>query len=272
MTSRTWLFVPGSTPGRFAKAVASGAEQVVVDLEDAVDPGAKVEAREAVVTWLAGGGTGWVRINGATTPWGEGDLGTLVGLEGLAGVVVPKAEDPTELERVAEALGRPVVALVETALGLTRAHEIARASGVKALAFGSIDFALDITAAHDHGALLLARSTLVIASRAHGLMAPIDGVTTALRDPAVTETDARRAKSLGFGGKLCIHPDQLDAVVRGFAPTADELSWARGVLGAADGAVGAVVGPDGAMLDKPVLERARAIVHSAEALQGEGQA
>lgn len=262
---RTWLFVPGSTPQRFARASASGADAVVLDLEDGVAVGAKSFARAAAATWLSGEGRAWVRVNAAGTPWHDDDVAATVDLPGLIGLVVPKAEDPVALAALAGRLAvrSSVVALVESALGVHRAVEIAKAKGVGRLAFGSLDFAVDVRAEHVEEALLLGRSTLVLASRVAGLPAPIDGVTTSVDDSGLVAADARRAAALGFGGKLCIHPAQLESVARAFAPSAEQLDWARAVLKAASASLDAVVaGPDGHMIDKPVIDRARAILRA----------
>ncbi|GAA1005081.1 citryl-CoA lyase [Acrocarpospora pleiomorpha] len=260
-TAVTWLFVPGNRPERFDKAARSGADRVIVDLEDAVTPAAKESARQSVVRWLSGGRTAWVRINGSATPWHDHDLACLSDLPGLAGLVVPKAEDPADLDRIRQVVGgsTALVALIETARGVRDAHRIAEFTPVARLAFGAIDFALDIDAAETDQALLLARSTLVVASRAAGKPAPLDGVTQELGDPRAAAGDAARARALGFGGKLCIHPAQIAAVRSAFEPSAEEVEWARRVLEHAEGP-GAGVTPDGQFVDKPVVERARRIV------------
>jgi citrate lyase subunit beta/citryl-CoA lyase len=260
----SWLFVPGSRPERFAKAVAAGPSQVIVDLEDAVAIADKESARGHTARWLSDGGTAWVRINADGTPWHLDDLSALEGCRGLRGVVVPKSEQPDALSRIADRLpaGAGVIALVESALGIQVAATIAAARGVDRLAFGSIDFALDIDAAETDEALLLARSALVLASRAAVLPPPIDGVTVETRDTDVVRLAALRARSLGFGGKLCIHPAQVPIVHEAFAPTSADLEWARRVLQAAGQgeAPNGVATMDGAMVDKPVLERALRIV------------
>lgn len=264
-TARTWLFVPGDAPGRFEKAVSSAADAVILDLEDAVRTDAKGAARESVAAWLADGGRAWVRVNAAGTPWHEDDVARLAGLPGAVGLVVPKAECPAQLTGVAERLGEDqrLLALVETALGIHRALEIAETPAVDRLAFGSIDFALDVSAEHVDEALLLARSTLVLASRVAGLPAPVDGVTASVRDTDLVATEALRSRALGFGGKLCIHPAQLAAAAAAFTPTDEQRTWARGVIEAAAHADGGVVaGTDGQMIDKPVIDRAHAILQT----------
>lgn len=260
--ARSLLFVPGDRADRFAKAAASGADLVVCDLEDAVDPTAKDAARAAVAEWLASGGRAGVRLNAAHTEWYAADCASLSGLPGLVAVMVPKAEDPASLAELASRLGgTPLIALIETALGLHRATELASAPGVARLAFGSIDFALDAGASEDDEALLFARSSLVVSSRVAGLSRPIDGVTVDLDDPAAAGRDAARAQRLGFGGKLCVHPRQVEPVNAAFSPSREEVEQARRVITAAGG--GAAVRVDGRMVDAPVLERARRILAQA---------
>jgi citrate lyase subunit beta/citryl-CoA lyase len=262
--ARTLLFVPGSRPDRFDKAVASGAHVVVVDLEDAVPELEKGSARAAVASWF-GEGAALVRINALASPHHDADVQALAGAAGLRGVVVPMAEDPSGFTALAERLGDgiPVVALVETATGLHRVHEIAATACVRRLAFGQLDFAADVGSSTDDAALLMARSTLVVASRAAALPGPIDGPTTALDDPGLAAADARRAKALGFTGKLCIYPSQVAPVNEAFAPTGKELAWARRVAEAASG--GGAVRVDGQMVDAPVVQRARDLL----ALEGD---
>jgi citrate lyase subunit beta/citryl-CoA lyase len=268
--ARTLLFVPGDRPDRFAKAAACGADLVVCDLEDAVAADAKVAARAAIRDWLGAGGRAAVRINAVDTQWYAADWASLVGLDGLVAVVVPKAEDPEALASLSAELGAqvPLVALVETALGLHRAFELAAVLGVARLAFGALDFALDAGTADDDEALLYARSSLVVASRAARLSQPVDGVTVALDDPETAEQDATRARRLGFAGKLCIHPRQVQAVNAAFSPTAAEVEHARRVVvaagGASPGAGGAATRVDGQMVDAPVLERARRVLARAD--------
>jgi citrate lyase subunit beta/citryl-CoA lyase len=258
----TWLFVPGNVPRRFAKAAAAGADAVVIDLEDAVRLEDKDTARADTLRWLSDGGQAWVRLNAAGTPWFDEDVDAVAGASGLLGVLVPKAEDPAALAALSARLGTgtAVVALVETAAGLHRVHDVATAPGVTRLAFGSLDLAADLGADDTAEAMLFARSTIVLASRVAGLPAPIDGVTTVIDDADAVTTAARHARSLGFRGKLCIHPAQIAPTARGLASSADEIAWARAVLQAAEGSAGAVTGPDGRMIDKPVLERARALL------------
>jgi citrate lyase subunit beta/citryl-CoA lyase len=249
VAATTFLFVPGDRPDRFGKAEASGADVVILDLEDAVAPSGKDSARASVGAWLPGR-RALVRINAPGTPWFDADA-ALVAARGVP-VVVPKAETPGVLAGF-----REVVALVETAAGVERAGELAAVPSVTRLAFGSIDLAAELGVdPEDREPFAYARSRLVIASAAAGLAPPVDGVTASLDDDARLEADVRYARRLGFGGKLCIHPRQVPVARAAFAPTEAERAWARRVVTAGD----AVSVVDGRMVDKPVLARARRIL------------
>lgn len=258
---RSYLFVPGDRPERFAKALASGADAVVLDLEDAVAPAAKAMARAAVGAALASGEPRFVvRLNDEAAPGFAEDLAAAAAAPAL---MLPKAERPETLARLHAAAPRAaLLPLVETARGVQAAPALAAMPGVQRLVFGTLDYALDLglegplaeTTGLDMPATLLA-----LASRAAGLAAPVAGVTAALDDEARLRADLERARALGFGAKLCIHPRQVAWVHAALRPTADELAWARRVLAAVDAATGAVQ-LDGRMVDRPVIERARRLV------------
>jgi citrate lyase subunit beta / citryl-CoA lyase len=260
---RSYLFVPGDRPERFDKALAAEADAVIVDLEDAVAPGAKEAARAALTGWLNADRRVVVRINAADTPWFEADL-RLCGWPGVCAVMLPKAEDTAVLARVrAAAPGRALLPLIETALGFDRVRTVAAAAGVERLVFGSIDFQLDMGMRGGAEELLPYRAAIVLASRLAGLQPPVDGVSTAIEDTREVLGDTQRARRLGFGAKLCIHPRQVAVVNAGFSPSAEELAWARRVLAAAEKSSGAAVAVDGKMVDKPVLLRAEALLREA---------
>ena len=256
---RSLLFVPATRPDRFAKAAASGADAVVLDLEDAVGPDDKATARSNLSCDLPECPL-IARINPHGTPWHDADL-QAVRQVSLAAVMLPKAEAPNLIADVAQATGLPTIALVETALGLSQARAIAMTPGVVRMAFGSVDFCADLGCDHDRDVLLPARSELVLAARLAGQAAPIDGVTLDVSSPTAAHDDARHAKRMGMTGKLCIHPRQVAEVQRAFAPTETEMHWARRVLASGDGAT--LV--DGQMVDEPVRIRARAILAGVEA-------
>lgn len=257
-SARSLLFVPGDRPERVAKALASGAHAVIVDLEDAVAPADKERARQAVVD----DPRVLVRINASGTDWHEGDLAFLAGRR-IAGIVLPKAEEAGTVERVARDTSLPVVPLVESAQGLYALDMIAKARGVARVAFGHLDFQLDggVQASDDEHELDSVRLAIALASRRAALPAPIDGVTTVLDDDARLRADARRAKRLGFRAKLCIHPKQVDVVNAAFGASPAEIEWARRVTAAATEADGAFR-LDGQMIDAPVIARAQALLGS----------
>jgi citrate lyase subunit beta/citryl-CoA lyase len=260
MQPRSYLFVPGDRPERMAKAHASGADAVIVDLEDAVAPGNKRKARDAVAGGLEASMPVVLRINGADTAWFDDDA-RLAAHPAVAAVMLPKAATAESVAALhATSGGKPVLALIESAAGMANASLLAATPGVARLVFGSIDFQLDLDIADDDLALLAFRSQLVLASRVANLPAPVDGVTTALDDAARIEAEARRARSLGFGAKLCIHPKQVAIVNSAFSPSPAELAWAQRVVDAAAAADGAAVAVDGRMVDAPVLARARRLL------------
>ncbi|SFP38477.1 citrate lyase subunit beta / citryl-CoA lyase [Amycolatopsis arida] len=278
-SARSLLVVPGDRPERFAKAAASGADVVLCDLEDAVAPANRDAARAVVADWVARHPAA-VRIN-AAPPERDADLAALAGANGLLAVVLPKAEDPAELRAVAARLPPTVSlhAMVETARGIRDVDALAEA-GPRRLVFGTVDFGLDagiLPADAEERELLYARSRLVIASRAAGLAPPVDGVSERasellntvaldLDDSAAAGAAARRARHLGFGGKLCPHPRQVGPVNAAFRPTERELRWARRVLDAAAGAGagGGGVRVDGELIDRPRLTLARRLLETHE--------
>lgn len=252
------LFVPGDRPDRYARAAASGAHEVILDLEDAVAPGAKAQARADVAAWLGKGGRAHVRVNAADTDWHQDDLAAVRAVPG-AGVMLPKA-DAASLAHALQALpGRRIIALLETVAGYMDLAALARLHGLERIAFGSVDFAVDSGIADEGDAMTAIRTQIVLASRHAGLAAPVDGVSLEFTDPGRMRSDAARSRQLGFGGKLCIHPRQVEAVNAAYMPTAAEQAWARRVLAAFAASQGAATAVDGKMIDKPVVEQARRI-------------
>jgi citrate lyase subunit beta/citryl-CoA lyase len=259
----SYLFVPGNRPERFAKALASGADAVIIDLEDAVAPADKPAARDALANWLDGPEARdntiplLVRINCVNSGCFGDDL-RLCRRPGIAGVVLPKAE---RLDDIASASpGSPVYPLIETMLGFSRLHDLAGAPRVKRLLFGAIDFKLDMGIEGDRDELLYFRSQIVLASRMAGLQKPVDGVTTEIDDYARIEDDTHYARRLGFGGKLCIHPGQIPVVNQAFIPSQQEKDWANRILAAAEAARGGAVAVDGRSIDRSVVLTAKRII------------
>jgi citrate lyase subunit beta/citryl-CoA lyase len=258
-SGRSFLFTPGDRPERFDKAWLSDADEVILDLEDAVAPHAKAAAREAIANWLHPRRPVWLRVNPVGSPWFEADL-KLAAREGVAGVMLAKAEGPVpQLSSLCASRGMAWLPLVETAQGLRRAGEIAALPGVSRLAFGSIDFQVDLGIEDEEDGLLAFRSELVLQSRLAGIAAPLDGVTVAIGDDQALAAAARRSRSLGFGGKLCIHPRQATVVNEAFSPSPQQRDWARRVLDAMAASGGAAVAVDGKMVDRPVWLQAQRI-------------
>jgi citrate lyase subunit beta/citryl-CoA lyase len=269
--ARSLLFVPASRMDRLAKALASKADLVVVDLEDAVPPEQKSAARDTLAGALPALADGamarlMVRINGVDTPWYGDDLRCLSGgaMRTLAGVVVPKAESAAALQAVGAVIGPAtrILPLVESLAGLDAVDEIARAPQVFRLVFGHLDFQLDLglKCTPDEPELMAVRLQIVAASRRAALPPPIDGVTVDVGDSARLQTDAMRSRALGFSAKLCIHPAQVEAVNAAFSPTPAELDWAGRVIAGAQLHRGAAFSLDGRMVDLPVIRQAERVL------------
>jgi len=235
---------------------------VIADLEDAVAPAQKQAARELV----AGLRPPIVRINGAGTEWFADDLALAERLD-LEAIVLPKATPEAVAALGPE--GPPVIAIVESAAGLRSSYETASAPRVAALLLGAVDLGaeLGLEPRRDGLEILFARSKVVVDSTAAGLRAPFDIVHVEVRDDEGLEEECRLARSLGFRGKACIHPAQLEIVNRVFAPSETELEWARSIVAAfeRESSEGrGVFALNGVMVDLPVVERARRILNEAE--------
>ncbi|WP_241792206.1 HpcH/HpaI aldolase/citrate lyase family protein [Pseudomonas putida] len=264
------LFVPGDRPERFAKAAASGTDAVILDLEDAVAAGNRAAARDAVANHGIDVVPVIIRINSTTSADFQADLTALRGAR-FDALMLAKAETAADIRLVHALLARqvPVIALVETAAAFEDLAWLLREPGVVQAAFGSLDLALDLGCQPSWEALTYFRSALVLQSRLAGLSAPLDGVTPSFDDPTLVHHDALRASNLGFGGKLAIHPKQVAPITEALLPDAQSVNWARRVLEAVHN--GGAVQVDGAMVDRPLIERARRILSRSSSV-GESQA
>ena len=267
-SARSFLFVPANRPERYAKALASGAGAVIIDLEDAISPDDKPAASAQLEAGFAGipmldRARLLVRINASGTAWHGADLALVRKLAhlGLAGVVLPKAESPDQLAHLAASVGETcaLLPMIESAAGLEAINQIARSPQVARLLFGNLDFQADLGMAcgADEAELQPVRMAVVLASRRAGLAPPVDGVTAATGDLEQVQKDAGRSRRSGFGARLCIHPAQVAVVNAALAPTAAELDWAQRVLQASRDTQSGVFTLDGRMVDAPVLLLAR---------------
>ena len=269
LTARSLLFAPADDERKLAKALASDADAVVADLEDAVAPEAKPAARAVVRRLFAaaeGGPLRLVRVNAAGTAFHAEDV-TLTRELQLAGVVLPKAT-PEAVDALGED-GPPVVAIAETAQGVRLAYEIAARRRVAALQIGAVDLGaeLGLEPRADGLELLYVRSKLVLDSVAAGIRSPFDVVHLDIRAARALEEECRLARTLGLRGKACIHPGQIPVVNRAFAPSEAEVAWAEKVVAANDEATAegrGVFALEGAMIDLPVVERARRVLLETE--------
>jgi citrate lyase subunit beta/citryl-CoA lyase len=276
---RSLLFVPGTRPDRFDKALASGADAVIVDLEDSVEPGRKAEARRLVGEWLsttsASGGALFVRINAPGSEWIDDDCEWLRPFAGLIeGVVLPKVEHAAAIEGVARGFPEiAVIPLLETARGILNAADIVSADArIPAVLFGAEDLTAEIGIPRtlDGSEILVARSTVVLAAATIGAEA-VDAVWTHLSDMVGLETDAGHARALGFRGKMAIHPDQIPVINHVFSPSAEEIEAARRLVEASREPLERGEGAfriDGRMVDAPIIKRAERILELARILRG----
>ncbi|MBT2473649.1 CoA ester lyase [Microbacterium sp. ISL-103] len=228
--SRSWLLVTAARSDLFDASVASRADQVIIDLEDGVDPRQRAVAREALTDWLQAG-SAWVRINDRTSMDWEQDVRALRGVPGVRGVMLAKAESPSDVTETFDRLGGdlPVIPLVESAVGIEYCTDIASARGAFRLAFGSGDYRRDTGTGAVDIAMAYPRSRLVVASRVAGLPGPIDGPTVSTSHPILRE-HSENALALGMTGRLCLSVEQLAVVNEVVSPTPSDIVWAEEFL------------------------------------------
>ena len=255
-----FLFVPGTRPERFLKALDSGASGVILDLEDAVAEEDKESARAAIRS-------AWpqfsdeqkkrlvIRTNSPGSKFYSADLILAQELK-VACILIPKSESLDQINGAALMLpNTAIIPMIETALGLHHLNEIANSNQVLRLALGNLDLQADLGMMCDaqETELQTARYQIVLASRLAQITPPVDGVTPSTDDlPRITD-DAERAKRMGFGAKLCIHPKQVAIIQAAFMPTEEEVHWAQRVIEADRSSKGGAVKLDGKMIDRPVV-------------------
>ena len=264
--TKTWLFVPATRIDRVAKAFASGTDAVIVDLEDAVAGVDKAEARKALRSYYDGNDYQpiWVRINQAGSTDFEEDLKICQQMPNLAGLILPKAEQVADIEKVHNATGLPIIALIETALGLYQIDSMAKAAGLLTFSYGFLDLCNDLqvqvgTAAADIIANQI-RYQLLLTSKVHSLLAPIDTVYTDFNDDEGLSQRVQLWSQMGMSGMLCIHPKQVAVVQQSLQPTDAEIEFAKQVVEAYQRSGQAIFKIDGNMVDAPVIERCRQLL------------
>ena len=268
--TKTWLFVPATRIDRVEKAVASGADAVIVDLEDAVAQADKVQARAALKDYYAAEHEAqsyrpiWLRINQASSAEFAKDLALCQQLPKLAGVLLAKAEQAADIEKVNRETGLPVIAVIENAIGLYRADEMAEAHGMVAFSYGFLDLCNDLqvqvgTASADIIANQI-RYQLILTSKVHQLLAPIDSVYADFDDSAGLHKRVKLWSQMGMSGMLCIHPKQVDIVKEALQPTESEIEFAQRVVAEYERSGQAVFKIDGNMVDAPVIERSHQLL------------
>lgn len=264
---RSLLFVPGDRADMVAKAPRSSPDAIAVDLEDAVAPGDKDEARRTAVAAVDDlpdrnqhadrGALVLIRVNPPGTPWFDDDVEAVVGTR--AGVVLPKYEEPEQLRDLRERLGdRPVVVGIETARGVARARDLLDGSDVTAAYFGAEDFIASVGGRRTASSreVLFARSEVLLAARLAGVGA-LDQTVVNVRDAELFRADAAQGRDLGYDGKICIHPAQVTLAHEVFTPSDEEIAHARDVVEAGRAGVGVV---NGEMVDDVHLRMAAAVL------------
>ncbi|WP_426518165.1 HpcH/HpaI aldolase/citrate lyase family protein [Diaminobutyricibacter sp. McL0618] len=265
----SYLFVPASRPDRYGKACDSAADAVIIDLEDAVAADEKDEALEHLRNALEQGlpRPVHVRINSADSRWFDRDIAMLDEIsesarDCIAGVFVPKAEDPDTIERVRAVLGAAaeIVPIIESAAGVARVEDLSAVRGVTRFAVGAADLSFDLDTDIASATIDWVYARLVVASRVAGLAAPVGSPPFEIKNLDAVRREAVRLRGLGATAQLCIHPAQIAPILAGFLPSAERVDWARRVMSSGGGGASQV---DGQMIDKPLWERARRILAQA---------
>ncbi|MBF0658748.1 CoA ester lyase [Psychrobacter sp. NG25] len=264
--NKTWLFVPATRIDRVAKAFASGADAVIVDLEDAVAPESKADAREALQQYhdSAGYQPIWVRVNKAGREEFFKDIVLCQKMPNLAGVLLAKAEQVADIESVYQLTNLPVIALIESAIGLYQIDSMAKAVGLAAFSYGFLDLCNDLRVQVDTPAAdIIAnqiRYQLILTSKVHQLAAPIDTVYPDFNDEIGLSARVNLWSQMGMSGMLCIHPKQVAVVKQALQPTDEALSFAQRVVEEYERSGQAVFEIDGQMADAPVIESSRQLL------------
>lgn len=269
---RSALFVPATRPERIPKALSSGADVVIVDLEDAVEESLKPQARVNLAAFLDAHPEAelLVRINAPDHPAHTQELELCRRYSAVTGILLPKVESSAQVAYAA-AYGKPVWPIIESARGLLAVQELAAVEGVERLSFGALDLGLDLGLNSGSVAaerlLDQARFAILLASRQANLAPPLDSVFPAINDSEGLRRTVSLARDMGFAGLLCIHPSQIEVIHSTLQPSAAEIDWAERVVALSNRQQGVFV-VDGAMVDAPVIGRARRLLERASVMTG----
>lgn len=264
-TPRSFLFVPANRTERYSKALNSGSDAVIIDLEDAIPTEHKLESRALLKQWLLDHPTEkvMIRVNSDQTEWFAEDI-QLAQLSNVIALVLPKAEQQQAFEIIQQIHSIDVYPIIETPYGMAHVEQIAQFPAVQALMFGSIDFQLEMDMCGDALELMYFRNRIVLASKLAGIANPIDGVTADFSNTELVITETLQAKKLGFQGKLCIHPNQVKIVNQTFDPSPEDIQWAQEIIEAVQAANGQTISLNGKMIDKPIISKAEKILKQAD--------
>tara|TARA_S200000501_G_scaffold372426_1_gene417425 strand:- start:912 stop:1718 length:807 start_codon:yes stop_codon:yes gene_type:complete len=256
----SYLFVPGNRPDRFDKALNSGADKVILDLEDAVPPHEKQLARVNIKNWLNKERNVALRINSAETDWFFDDL-FFCNAPGVDTIIISKASEVDQVNKVLDSGAKSINLLIESATGFKNMEKLSKIEKVTRLIFGTLDFQIDLGIKGKDNELNYFRSKIVLTSKLYNLNSPVDGVTTSLDNHKLIKQDTEYGKQFGFGAKLCIHPFQIPIVNSVYMPTKDQYEWAKKILKVAKDNKGSAAKFEGKMVDKPVITMAEEIIN-----------
>ncbi|HEB9310844.1 TPA: CoA ester lyase [Campylobacter coli] len=269
MKAKSFLFVPSIYPERFIKALQSGANQIIIDLEDSVEEAKKEVGRKNIADFssqcVKNNDKFLIRINETQSAEFQKDLSlisTIKESNSIAGIVLPKAQNYEDIDILSK-FELPIIPIIESALGVENLDDIARHPSVLALSFGSLDMTLDLNLQEGEGKNFILnsiRTQIVLKSVKYNLLSPINGVYPDIKNIDGLKEDLLFAKSMGFGGSLCIHPNQVVPINEVFSPSAQQIAWAKEILSLRKNSNDIIFNHNGMMVDLPVIKKAEQIL------------
>ncbi|HEB9321267.1 CoA ester lyase [Campylobacter coli] len=269
MKAKSFLFVPSIYPERFIKALQSGANQIIIDLEDSVEEAKKEVGRKNIADFSSqcaeNNDKFLIRINETQSAEFQKDLSlisTIKESNSIVGIVLPKAQNYEDIDILSK-FELPIIPIIESALGVENLDDIARHPSVLALSFGSLDMTLDLNLQEGEGKNFILnsiRTQIVLKSVKYNLLSPINGVYPDIKNIDGLKEDLLFAKSMGFGGSLCIHPNQVVPINEVFSPSAQQIAWAKEILSLRKNSNDIIFNHNGMMVDLPVIKKAEQIL------------